>query len=223
MICEKCKIEHNGSYGSGRFCSSKCSRSFSTSLKRCEINRKVSETLSNRGMGKEIRICPFCKKSFDILKRKPTRFCSKSCSARYIGSIPSERIKRRNRMVEKVKDGTHSGWKSRKGKPPSYPERFFIKVLNNNKIMYERDFPVGKWFIDFAIIGKKIALEIDGRQHEWTERKLKDREKDLYLLTNGWYVHRIKWKSINNEKGKSYIRDEIKKFLDIYDSNRPVA
>ena len=89
--------------------------------------------------------------------------------------------------------------------------------------MYERDFPVGKWFIDFAIIGKKIALEIDGRQHEWTERKLKDREKDLYLLTNGWYVHRIKWKSINNEKGKSYIRDEIKKFLDIYDSNRPVA
>lgn len=29
MICEYCKNEHNGSYGSGRFCSDKCARSFS--------------------------------------------------------------------------------------------------------------------------------------------------------------------------------------------------
>lgn len=29
MICENCGIEHNGNYGSGRFCSSKCSHSFS--------------------------------------------------------------------------------------------------------------------------------------------------------------------------------------------------
>lgn len=30
MICENCKINHDGSYGSGRFCSSKCARGFST-------------------------------------------------------------------------------------------------------------------------------------------------------------------------------------------------
>jgi hypothetical protein len=42
MICENCSREHNGSYGSGRFCSTKCARGFSTKEKRKEINRKVS-------------------------------------------------------------------------------------------------------------------------------------------------------------------------------------
>ena len=30
MICENCGKEHDGAYGSGRFCCSKCARSFST-------------------------------------------------------------------------------------------------------------------------------------------------------------------------------------------------
>ena len=30
MICEYCGKEHNGSYGSGRFCSEECARSYST-------------------------------------------------------------------------------------------------------------------------------------------------------------------------------------------------
>ena len=29
-LCENCQKEHDGSFGSGRFCSSKCSHSFST-------------------------------------------------------------------------------------------------------------------------------------------------------------------------------------------------
>lgn len=41
-ICENCGNEHDGEYGSGRFCSTKCSRGFSTKAKRKEINKKVS-------------------------------------------------------------------------------------------------------------------------------------------------------------------------------------
>jgi HNH endonuclease len=48
MECELCGDTHNGTYGSGRFCSSKCARSFSTKSKRNEINHKVSRTLKNR-------------------------------------------------------------------------------------------------------------------------------------------------------------------------------
>ena len=48
MICENCNQEHDGSYGSGRFCSSKCARGFSTKLKREEINKKVSNQLKGR-------------------------------------------------------------------------------------------------------------------------------------------------------------------------------
>jgi hypothetical protein len=43
--CENCDNDHNGDYGSGRFCSNKCARGFSTKNKRKEINKKVSNTL----------------------------------------------------------------------------------------------------------------------------------------------------------------------------------
>lgn len=43
MNCENCSIEHDGSFASGRFCSRKCSRGFSTKAKRQEINKKVSQ------------------------------------------------------------------------------------------------------------------------------------------------------------------------------------
>jgi hypothetical protein len=48
MACEKCGVQHDGSYASGRFCSSRCSRSFSTTAKRQEINKKVSLKLRKK-------------------------------------------------------------------------------------------------------------------------------------------------------------------------------
>ena len=48
MICERCGKNHDGSYGSGRFCCASCARSFSTSADRVCINKKVSETLKKR-------------------------------------------------------------------------------------------------------------------------------------------------------------------------------
>jgi heterodisulfide reductase subunit B len=51
MICEKCNKEHDGNYGSGRFCSEHCARAFSTKDNREKINRKVSKALSGRKTG----------------------------------------------------------------------------------------------------------------------------------------------------------------------------
>jgi hypothetical protein len=48
MKCECCSKEHDKSYGSGRFCDSRCARAFSTKQKRKEINAKVSQKLSGR-------------------------------------------------------------------------------------------------------------------------------------------------------------------------------
>lgn len=47
-VCEYCNLSHRGSYGSGRFCSKKCARGFSTKEKRKEINFKVSRKLKGR-------------------------------------------------------------------------------------------------------------------------------------------------------------------------------
>lgn len=48
MICEYCGEIHDGSYGSGRFCHSKCARGFATKNKRSDINEKVGKTLKGR-------------------------------------------------------------------------------------------------------------------------------------------------------------------------------
>lgn len=51
MKCEVCDLEHDGSYGSGRFCCVKCARGFSTLNNRDEINHKRSATNKERGVG----------------------------------------------------------------------------------------------------------------------------------------------------------------------------
>lgn len=77
--CENCDNDHDSNYGSGRFCSSKCSRSFSTKDKRSLINEKVSKSLTKDAYKK---ICKFCKNEFET-KRKQRLFCSNSCASFY--------------------------------------------------------------------------------------------------------------------------------------------
>lgn len=94
--------------------------------------------------------------------------------------------------------------KSRWNNKPSYPEQFFIKVIQNefDDKNYIREYPFGIYSIDFAWPQKKLAIEIDGEQHErFKEYKERDVKKDKYLSENGWKVIRINWnKFFNNTK-----------------------
>lgn len=78
--CENCNKEHNSEYGSGRFCSSNCARSFSTKNKRSDINEKVSLKLKKNS--NEIKKCLNCGILL-VNKRKKVKCCSKKCSAKY--------------------------------------------------------------------------------------------------------------------------------------------
>ena len=96
-----------------------------------------------------------------------------------------------------------------------------IKVLNNNNIVYQREYKlyydnINKYFLDFYIeIGdRKIDLEIDGNQHNFEDRKYHDKIRDEYIKSQGIEVYRIKWNSINNEKGKQLMKEKIDKFLE---------
>jgi hypothetical protein len=42
MTCQYCSCEHDGTYGSGRFCRKFCAAGFATRARRAEINAKVS-------------------------------------------------------------------------------------------------------------------------------------------------------------------------------------
>jgi len=79
---------------------------------------------------------------------------------------------------------------------PSYPESFFIKVIQNEFFdkKYTREYPFFKYSIDFAWVDKKLAIEIDGEQHETDiQQKHSDMRKDELLKENGWNILRIKW------------------------------
>lgn len=75
--CENCGTKHEGIYGSGRFCSSKCARGFSTKAKRKEINEKVSIKLKKEKVI-HLLTCGVCNKSFEAIRLKKT--CSKECA-----------------------------------------------------------------------------------------------------------------------------------------------
>lgn len=70
--CEVCSKQHDGSYGSGRFCSSFCARKFSTIYNRKETSEKARKTIKDKIRSGEIvlrknplvqRICPICKRA----------------------------------------------------------------------------------------------------------------------------------------------------------------
>ena len=100
MKCENCNLEHNGTYGSGRFCNTKCARGFSTKNKRAEINEKVSAKISGRKLTEEhkkhieasnnfnrkektIRQCIGCNIDLHCRPSDKRKFCTSSCWAMY--------------------------------------------------------------------------------------------------------------------------------------------
>lgn len=91
----------------------------------------------------------------------------------------------------------------RKRNEPSYPEKMFIKFLEekgySDKYYIEREYSIFPFYIDFAFIDLKIAVEIDGSQHLEEERQQKDIEKDKLLQDNGWTVIRIAENVIRND------------------------
>jgi len=68
------------------------------------------------------RVCKICGKIFYSNKRTAI-YCSRKC----IVNDPEYIENLRNKALEKVKNKTHIGWKSRN--ITSYPEKFWINVL----------------------------------------------------------------------------------------------
>lgn len=120
-ICENCQKEHNGTFGSGRFCSNKCAKGFSTKAKRSLINEKVSKKRKENIHLPVIKQCHQCHEEFKIEWRKRYQnFCSRSCSSKFHANTPerkkiaSESMKYRHQINDESigKGGTRGkqGW-----------------------------------------------------------------------------------------------------------------
>lgn len=225
-----------------KFCNSSCAASFNNKKRILSSDTKLK--ISEKLLGKKQSIEHVLKISGDkngrwktgkYVKNNELKFCAK-CGCEFNPKIlNNNKISRskycsdecRNKdssdiMIDKSNSGLLKGWTTRN--VISYPEKFFMTVLNNNGIKFEHNYPINKrdlnvndshyYFLDFYISDKKIDLEIDGNQHKF--RKESDNIRDNLLINNGYVVYRINWKNINTEFGKQYIKNEIDKFLEFY-------
>lgn len=160
-------------------CSYTCSNLyFSRSSK--ETSLKISKSLNKRydlilGKDRFKKVCHICSNVFECFKKKQ-KCCSLKCAIKFRSSNLEYKAKLSAAMQKRIANGTHKGWSSRLKLEPSYPEKYIINLLDELKIAnYTRELKINKWFIDFAF--NKIALEIDGRQHNLPERKISDENK----------------------------------------------
>lgn len=194
-ICEYCKNEHTGEYTSGRFCSLKCSKGFSTKDKREEINKRISDKLKGKTKISLVKkICEYCENEFEVKRnRKNQKCCSRRCSTikRFRGIKLDEPARRK--ISEGVKKSYIDGKKVYGGKTKwidyngikvqgSYEYRScFIfdrwkkegKIKNweytNDRISYTFKGELSTYLIDFKIIRNDNSfyyIETKGYQTE---------------------------------------------------------
>ena len=213
-------------FGTGRFCSRECANSRTHSPEtKTKISRGVNlhniiksniyikddnESLEELLKPKEY-FCKLCGKK--LLKKNKSGYC-KDCYSKAVPYSESAKEKQRVAMTGRSRWNIHRN-------QPSYAEKFFEQVLINNNIPYKKEYQVKReddyhcYYLDF-LLPNSIDLEIDGSQHSY--RADQDFIRDEYLKSKGYTIYRIKWNSINSDKGSEEIRLKISKFLDFYNS-----
>ena len=83
-------------------------------------------------------------------------------------------------------------------KQQSFPEKVFIDQAKkrewDKKYRIIKNFPEYPYFIDYAFINEKAAIEIDGSQHQ--KSVAYDKKRDELLESKGWRVYRIEAQQI---------------------------
>lgn len=156
--------------------------------------------------------CIICNKEF-ILQRLNSGRLSKSNTCSDECHVKLKHVRGIELYKKCVENNTFKGWRTRN--IISYPEKFWIGVLQNNNISFEREKYVEKYFLDFVISinNKLIDLEIDGKQHKYKDRQESDKIRDKFLTDRGYIVYRVDWNEINSEKGKKLMKEKISNFL----------
>ena len=222
-VCSKQFVDLSGSPKEKTTCSISCSNTYFSASKHTEAsnlkrslklksNYKFKQPDEQSKSHKQPKQPKYCKHCSFLLLEKQREFCSNSCASKFRSQNPEYRKKLSDLAKQRVANGTHKGWTTRSKIKPSYAELYIAKLLNELEIKFKPEHPAGRWFIDFADIDRKLALEVDGKQHNLPERKLSDLRKDQYLIDDGWIVKRIKWKKITKEF-RDFLISELKDFF----------
>ena len=225
MNCENCGNEHDGSYGSGRFCSSKCARGFSTKRKRSLINEKIKiyfhENLEKTGkvgciIDKKLpkKFCVEC--GNPISKRNKSGFCKKHLySSKYFRNKISKSCKGKAGGYRKGSGRSNGGYYKNQYFDSSF-EIEIAKFLELHKINWKRNTNriYYKWknkktyYIPDFIIDDNLYLEAKGFWYKDKKEKTLEAIKQnnlkwiLLMQKEEWEIDKnILLKKIYNYKG----------------------
>jgi len=228
MKCENCQEEHQGEYGSGRFCTCKCARGFSTKAKRKEINAKVSSWNKVNNPSTYIEICcKQCGKSKTLRIGKINQvFCSHTCASKFNNAKPEVKEKLRTARLREIEKGNVGyGIKCYHGdircdsaleyafiewylkdNPDAKIERF-KGYLTGNGIKYQPDFIIDDEIIvevkyETAYIGEKLndKWKTYVASQESKKRLLKESGRPFLWVTNKTIGNKAYRKSLEKAK-----------------------
>ena len=79
-------------------------------------------------------------------------------------------------------------------KAPSDAERIVWSLLRRDQqgFRFRRQFPIGRYIVDFVCFEKKLIIEVDGSQHQQSGDY--DQRRDAWLRAQGFEVVRF-WNS----------------------------
>lgn len=233
MVCENCGKDHDGYYGSGRFCSKECARSYSSKhIKNTEL--KEAKCIS---CGKTIYInkrasllsckcddckaktfyCLVCNKQYKYVKGENTsKFCSKECKYEYKAN--RAKYLSVDALNNLSKGGRHSaiiqGDKKRSKNEIAFYnlcKNKFNNVTHNEQIFNGWDADILIYDIKFAILWNgKWHYEKITKTHSVKQVQNRDTIKVKEIINKGWTPYIIK------DVGKyniSLVLDEFNKLL----------
>jgi len=75
------------------------------------------------------------------------------------------------------------------------------QVLRSRKLKslkFRRQYKIGRYIVDFCCLSLKLVIEVDGGQHNTDDLKIKDKERQRYIESQGYQVLRFWNNEINN-------------------------
>ena len=178
-VCENCSKEHDGSYGSGRFCSKECAKSYSSKsldntnkkLAKCIdcgtsifINKRASTKNCKCKICKNKHTCIICGKEYVYIKGQNTvKFCSKECQQEYHNNkkkyLSEDAI---YRLSEAGKKSANSQKDIRRSKN----EIEFCKLCESKfDLVRHNESIFNGWDADILIYDIKLAILWNGKCH----------------------------------------------------------
>jgi len=120
-------------------------------------------------------------------------------------SEETKEVMRKKRFNFLKKKTGKTAWERRNSGEMSYLEKWyhdlcvFHKIYNKYDVINE--FSVYPYFIDYAFINEKVAIELDGACHFSKNKRLEhDFKKDDFLIDKGWWIFRIRYDEISDSK-----------------------